>query len=736
MGGGRRAKDHGWPRWPGLWQRRRRTPTVLQMEAVECGAAALAIVLGHFGLFVPLEQLRVDCGVSRDGINAANLLRAARRYGMIAKGYSKSPEALADVSRPLIVHWNMDHFLVVEGFGRGKVYLNDPATGPRTVSWSEFDESFSGVALVFQPGPEFRRGGTPPHFFDRVGARVRSSKAAISFVALCGVALILPGFALPVFTRVFIDDYLIRGLDSWVRPLILGMLITALIRAGLTWLQRYYLVRFHLRISIAETSRFMWHLLRLPIEFFGQRYVGDLASRVNLNEQLANIISHQFATVIVDAIAVVLFGALLFFYDVPLTLIGVASLAISLGVLQLVSRHMTDSNRRLETETGKLMGMTFWGLAGVETLKANGADDYYFNKLAGQQAKIVESEQQIARASMYLSLLPTLVGGISNAMILIFGGLRIIDGVMSIGSFVAFQTLMASFSAPVSRLTALGLAIQKFMGSVTRIDDVLDYQVDRQFAAPAIVTSSKGSGGAALEGALDIENLTFGYSRLQPPLLKKFSLHARPGQRVAVVGRSGCGKSTLAKLVTGQYEPWEGSILFDGRPRNEFPRDVLSMFLGYVDQNIFLFEGSVRDNLTLWDATVPDWQITRAAKDAAIHDEIARRPGGYHSKVAEGGANFSGGQRQRLEIARCLVNDPSILVLDEATSDLDSATESTIDANLRRRGCTSLIIAHRLSTIRDCDEIVVLDGGEVTERGTHEDLYAIAGGAYRLMHNA
>jgi ATP-binding cassette subfamily C protein len=719
-------------RWRG---RRRRTPTVLQMEAVECGAAALAIVLGHHGLFVPLEQLRIDCGVSRDGSNAANVLRAARRHGMVAKGYSKSPEALADLPKPLIVHWNMDHFLVVEGFGRHKVHLNDPATGPRTVSWGEFDENFSGIALVLEPGPEFRRGGSPPRFFDRVGARLRSSRAAIAFVALCGVALILPGFALPVFSRVFIDDYLIRGLDGWVKPLILGLFLTALIRTALTWLQRYYLVRFHVRISIAETSRFMWHLLRLPIEFFGQRYVGDLASRVSLNEQLASIISHQFASVIVDAIAVVLFGALLFFYDVTLTLIGVASLAVSLVVLRLVARYMTDANRRLETETGKLMGMTIWGLAGVETLKANGADDYYFNKLAGQQAKIIDSEQQIARASMYLSILPVLVGGISNALILIFGGLRIMDGAMSIGSFVAFQTLMASFSAPVSRLTSLGLAIQKFMGSVTRIDDVLEYRVDRQFAAPAIVPGGKGA-GAAVEGALDIDNLTFGYSRLRPPLLKNFSLHIRPGQRIAVVGRSGCGKSTLAKLITGQYEPWEGSILFDGKPRSEFPREVLSMFVGYVDQNIFLFEGSVRDNLTLWDATVPDRQITQAAKDAAIHDEIASRPGGYHGTVAEGGANFSGGQRQRLEIARCLVNDPSVLVLDEATSALDSATEAIIDANIRRRGCTSIIIAHRLSTIRDCDEIVVLNDGEVSERGTHEDLYAVAGGDYRLMQNA
>jgi NHLM bacteriocin system ABC transporter peptidase/ATP-binding protein len=588
---------------------------------------------------------------------------------------------------------------------------------------------------VLEPGPEFRRGGSPPRFFDRVGARLRSSRAAIAFVALCGVALILPGFALPVFSRVFIDDYMIRGLDGWVKPLILGLFLTALIRTALTWLQRYYLVRFHVRISIAETSRFMWHLLRLPIEFFGQRYVGDLASRVSLNEQLASIISHQFASVIVDAIAVVLFGALLFFYDVTLTLIGVASLAVSLVVLRLVARYMTDANRRLETETGKLMGMTIWGLAGVETLKANGADDYYFNKLAGQQAKIIDSEQQIARASMYLSILPVLVGGIANALILIFGGLRIMDGAMSIGSFVAFQTLMASFSAPVSRLTSLGLAIQKFMGSVTRIDDVLEYRVDRQFAAPAIVPGGNGA-GAAVEGALDIDNLTFGYSRLRPPLLKNFSLHIRPGQRIAVVGRSGCGKSTLAKLITGQYEPWEGSILFDGKPRSEFPREVLSMFVGYVDQNIFLFEGSVRDNLTLWDATVPDWQITQAAKDAAIHDEIASRPGGYHGTVAEGGANFSGGQRQRLEIARCLVNDPSVLVLDEATSALDSATEAIIDANIRRRGCTSIIIAHRLSTIRDCDEIVVLNDGEVSERGTHEDLYAVAGGDYRLMQNA
>jgi len=721
---------------------RRRTPTVLQMEAVECGAAALAIVLAHYGRFLPLEQLRSDCGVSRDGSKAVNILKAARTHGMTAKAFAKSPEALKSLPLPVIVHWDMNHFLVVERFYGDKVDINDPATGPRTITWREFDECFSGVVLVFEKGPEFKPGGTSPRVWPGIRSRIRGGHNFIWFLALGGFATIFPGLALPVFSRVFVDDYLVRGLSGWVKPLLVGMLLTALIRAALTWIESFYLIRANIRVAVTENARFMWHLLRLPLEFFGQRYVGDIIQRAAVNDTIADIISNEISSLLVSGVSMFFFGALLFAYDVSLTLIGIANLVVNLAFIKFTTRYMTDSNRRIEMEGGKLTGMTISALNGIETLKANGTDEHYFQKIAGQQAKIVVANQSLAWASAQLSVVPTFFSGLSDAAILIVGGFRIMHGDMSIGTFVAFQTLMASFSGTVSYLVDFASSIQQFKGSLNRVDDVLDYKVDPQFTAlPAPQAAGDGRAAPAataaaiepIQGRLELVGVTFGYSRLDPPLLKEFSLTVEPGQRIAVVGRSGCGKSTLAKLVTGQYQPWDGRVLIDGRPRADYPREALALAVGYVDQNITLFEGTIRENLTMWDPSISDITITEAAMDAAIHDDIAGRPAGYHGVMAEAGGNFSGGQRQRLEIARCLTAEPRLLVLDEATSALDTLTEERIDAALRRRGCTCLIIAHRLSTIRDCDEIVVLEKGTIVERGTHEELMKLGGQYFRMQ---
>jgi NHLM bacteriocin system ABC transporter peptidase/ATP-binding protein len=716
---------------PAPTPRRVRTPNILQMEAAECGAAALAIVLGHHRRFVSLEELRVECGVSRDGSKASNIIKAARKYGLTAKGFKKEPAGLRQLPVPMIVHWNFNHFVVLEGFVGQRVFLNDPALGPSEVTAEELDKAFTGVVLTFEPTAQLVPGGEKAGLIQPLRRRARGLSAALAFAVLAGLALVVPGLVAPTFTRVFVDQVLVKGLNAWMRPLLLFMAATALVLGALTALQGRYLLRLEARLSLGNSSRFFWHVLRLPIEFFNQRYAGEIGNRVQINDRVAVLLSRDLATTALNLMVIVIYALLMLQYDLVLSLVSVVTSVINVLALRHVAARRAVLSQRMQQDRGKLMGTAMGGLQTIETVKASGSESDFFARWAGYQAKVVNASQGLQLTELFLGAVPPLLLSVNVALVLGIGGMRVIDGHLTMGMLVAFQSLTLAFLAPVNRMVSLGGQLQELQSGLNRLDDVLRAPLDpaatRGDDAPPLA-----DGASRLEGYLTLREVSFGYSRLDPPLIERLNLELRPGSRSALVGGSGSGKSTVARLVAGLYEPWTGEILFDGRPRAEVPRAVLSQSLAVVDQDISMFEGSLRDNLTLWDPTVSEQRLTTAAKDACIHDDITARPGGYGANMEEAGRNFSGGQRQRLEIARALVVDPRILVLDEATSALDPTTEKLIDDNLRRRGCTCLIVAHRLSTIRDCDEIIVLEKGQVVQRGTHADLIA-QGGAYARL---
>ncbi|MFI7467190.1 NHLP family bacteriocin export ABC transporter peptidase/permease/ATPase subunit [Nonomuraea sp. NPDC049646] len=721
------------------WRWRRRTPTVIQMEAVECGAASLAMILGYHGKFVPLEELRSACGVSRDGAKASSVVAAARRYGLIARGFQMEADDLRTLTEPAIVFWAFQHFMVLEGvrsrFGRKAVAVNDPAGGPRMIDWDDFDSGFTGVVLTFEPGPDFRPGGRPTRVGQALLARRMPSGRALPLVLLASLLLVVPGIIGPAFSRVFIDRILTGRDPGYLVPLLFAMGVTAVVVFVLTSVQRHYLLRLEIRLGLVSSARFFRHLLRLPVEFFLQRRPAEVAKRVQANDGVAEILSRDLAVTLVNLVLVLFYAAVLIRYDVLLGLVGVSMALLNIAVLRQVSRARTDAVAALRADLGNLTSTTFNTLQLVETVKATGAEPTAFQRWAGFLAKAVTAKQRLGVATATLTVVPPLLAGINSGLILLIGGLRVVDGVISVGMLVAFQTLLNALSRPVTQLTNLGGQLQDISADICRLYDVEKYPMARTFERAAAVGEQADPGGR-LDGRLEFADVTFGYNALAAPVIRNLSFTVVPGRRVAIVGNSGSGKSTAGKLAAGLYAPTGGQVLLDDRPRDDLPRAVVAASVAYVDQDITLFEGTVRDNLTLWSDDVPDEVAVSALRDAALFDLIAARPGGLNSRVLEGGRNLSGGQRQRLELARALSIQPTLLILDEATSALDPETERTIADNLRRRGCGCLIIAHRLSTVRDADEIIVLDRGEVVERGRHAELLALDGHYAELLRSS
>ena len=709
-------------------RRRVRTPTVLQMEVTECGPAALAIILAHFGRRVPLEQLRVACGVSRDGSKASSIVRAARGYGFAAKGFRLELDEVLAGPFPVIVYWKFNHFLVLEGTSNSKVYLNDPAVGPRTVTHQEFSDSFTGVVLKFEPGPEFTRGGTAAGLLARLGHRLTGFGPAIGFVAWISLMMVIPGLVLPGVTKVFVDDILVRQYEGWLSPLLVGLGAMFVLQIVLSILQELALLRIEIRLALEQSARFTWHVLRLPVEFFSQRFTGDLANRIEANDRVARLLARDCGHAAATCFTASFLGIVMLFYDATLGAIAIGGAALNIAVLTMVQRALSDVVLRLQTEVGKLYAVSVVGLGSIETLKSTGTEGDFFAKWTGHHARTLNSEQRLAVYQQAGNLVPPFVASLTAVAVLGVGALQVVDGTLSVGALVAFQSLLMSFSVPIAQMVGTAAKMQQASADLARLDDVLHYRRDWRFPdAPPEPVETFAAGRLSLKG------VSFGYNPLDPPLIEDFSIDVAPGQWVALVGASGSGKSTLGKLITGIYEPRSGEVRIDGHTLPEWGRDQLAHIVSSVDQDIRLFQGTLRDNVTLWDETVSHRTLLAAINDAGLADVVKNLSGNLDGAIREGGRNLNGGQRQRIEIARALVQEPAVLVLDEATTALDSVSESEILDAVRRRGMTCVLVAHRLSTIRDCDEIIVLERGRIVERGTHASMMETGGPYARLI---
>ena len=708
-----------------------KVPVVMQMEALECGAASLAMVCAYYDKWIPLEQIRLDCGVSRDGANAKNLLVAARSYGFTAKGYRYEPEDLRRLGKfPCIIHWNFNHFVVLDGFRGNKAYLNDPAKGSYSVSMEAFDNAFTGICLMFEPNETFLPSGKQKSVFSFAMSRLKGAKAAVAFVVLTTLISALIGIISPAFSRIFMDRLLTRESPEWFYPFMIALSVMSALKLLISALEAYYSNRINAKLATVGSTSFLWKVLHLPMDFFSQRLAGDIQGRQGSNAGIANSVVNTFAPLALNAIMMVFYLVVMIRYSWILTLVGVSSLVINAFMARIISKKRINITRIQMRDAGKLAGATIAGVEMIETIKASGAENGFFERWAGYQASVNSAKVRFAKMNQYLGMIPAAVSTVTGIAVLTLGIWFVMEGSFTVGIIMAFQGMLSSFSAPASTFISAGQTMQEMRTQMERIDDVMLYREDECY-------KSEGKEGdlEKLMGNIELKNVTFGYSRLSEPIIKNFSLTVRPGERIALVGSSGCGKSTISKLVSGLYQPWSGEILYDGKPLSEVDRNVFTGSIAVVDQEITLFEDSISDNIKMWDTSIEDFEMILAARDAQIHEEIMRRDGGFNYKIAEGGKNFSGGQRQRLEIARVLAKDPTVVILDEATSALDAKTEFDVVNAVKERGITCIVVAHRLSTVRDCDQIIVLENGVAVERGTHEELYAKGGLYTRLISN-
>ncbi|KTD10662.1 hypothetical protein Lgra_1628 [Legionella gratiana] len=706
-------------------QRRAKTPVILQMEATECGSTALAIIMAYYGKFVTSEEIRSVCSVSRDGTTAINIVRAARHYGMNAHGYNLDIDELNQVEVPFIVFWEFNHFLIVEGYNQQKVYLNDPAKGSRIVDWDEFEEGYTGVVLEIEPGETFIRSGQPePGTFHLLWQRVGHNQIALLFISLITLFLILPKAAIPLFTKIFIDELLTNHQTSLILPIFLGIGTATLIEILLIWLQRQSLIRLKIKLEMINTMSFLWHLLHIPMRYFQQRSTGDIIDRQQVNEHVSATLAEDVPDALVHCIEILAYSTIILILSWPIGIIVILLIVANIIILINTKRYLINLSRRFAQEQGKLYGIEMNGLQIIETIRVGALEDHFFNRWLGHYTGLLQSEQRITWCKMLINLFPQSIGFCITLIILCLGAYLTMIGQITVGTIIALQALAGLTLGPLNQLIGFINTINEIRGDLVRLNDVMDTKIDSHFEVEDTFKSDflqKKS-----DTILQIQTLSYSYSPLDPPIINELSLSVFAGQRVALVGASGSGKSTLAQLICGLFHANTGQILINNYPLAHLSRQALSQFIAYVDQNAFFFQGSLRDNLTFWNPHIPDQEIYPLLRLVNLEEEIRSR-GGLEMSITEGGSNLSGGQCQRLEIVRALLRKPQLLILDEATAALDLHTESIIYQNFIALNCTLFIIAHRLHAIRNCDQILVLHNGCIAEQGTHTELMELKG---------
>lgn len=635
-------------------------------------------------------------------------------------------------SFPCIIHWNFNHFVVLDGFKGNKAYLNDPARGSYCVPMETFDKSFTGICLMFEPGESFKPGGKPKSMLSFAKKRLKNAGTAIAFVALTTVISSLIGIINPAFSRIFLDRLLTGENPEWFKSFIFAFAGMSAVQLIVEWIQTVYSLKINGKLSVVGSTEYMWKVLRMPMEFFSQRMAGDIQQRQTMNASVAQSLVQTFAPLALNTIMMFFYLIVMIRYSFILTLVGLASIVINIAVSKIISKKRINITRIQMRDSGKLAGATVAGIEMIETIKASGAENGFFEKWAGYQASVNTQQVRFERLNQYLGMIPVFVSSLADTAVLILGVYFTINGEFTVGMIMAFQGFLSSFTAPAQTLISAGQTLQEMRTQMERVEDVMEYPTDVNYDNDMVSEDEKYD---KLSGNMELRNVTFGYSHLAEPLIKDFNLTLKTGSRVAFVGTSGCGKSTLSKLISGLYKPWSGEILFDGKPIEKLDRSVFTGSLAVVDQDIILFEDTIANNIKMWDNSIEDFEMIMAARDAQLHEDIMQRNGGYNYKITEGGKDFSGGQRQRMEIARVLAQDPTIIILDEATSALDAKTEFEVVKSIKDRGITCIVVAHRMSTIRDCDEIIVLDNGVVVERGTHEELFAKGGYYTQLVTN-
>lgn len=716
-------------------KRRVKTPSFFQMEMVECGAVALGIILGYYRRFITLEQLRIDCGVSRDGCKALNIIRAARKHGLEAEGYRANIEEIRELELPFIAFWHFNHFIVVEGFKGNYIYINDPAVGHRILHQDEFAREYSGIALNFIPTDDFKKEGKPPVIARQLLKRLSGQQLPLLYLFLIGLSITLLNLGIPIFGKIFVDDYIINHNQSIIKVLIIGISVITLLTFLLTYLQNHYLMKFQNKLTILFSEKFLWHTMRLPLRFFSQRYSGDITYRMESIRGASIFISNIFIVAVLDSILVLIYLVLMFYFDVTIALVILGIAIVNLAIFQRISKVKKEKSLLLSVDIGNYYSQCYSNFRIMESIKASGAEQESFGKLVGSQVKVSNSIHTLAQKTIFINMFPTALDYLSSIVVLIIGAFKIMNGEMSIGTLVALQNISVSFMSPITNLINIAGQIQTMTGLIAKLDDVLHHQVEPQLnlehfsKTETLLEESRPK----LSGHIEIQDLSYGFNILESPILSNISFSIFPGEHIAIVGSSGSGKSTLAKLIANLYQPWSGKVLMDGRDINEINKMILANSIAMVEQDGILFNASIKDNITMWDSTARFKKIIQSAKDACIHEQISLKPHGYDTIIGDNGENFSGGERQRIDIARALNVNPNILILDEATSELDPIIESEIYDNIRRQGCTTIIVAHRLNTVSNADKIIVLEKGKIVQIGSHEELIGTDGVYKKLM---